>query len=298
MQRDGAVLENQHAPQVTRRRTRALRDYAHDHPDYDPDYFPDEEDDLFQEDTQHRQARRRRNERFRAFDHAHDLDPDEDMVNPRGGWGFGRVFGLDLDMGQIGTVAQYIQGLGHRRYLEHAVNALPGLGLGLGRGGAGPARPGPQDVATILAKVEPSKVPTAKPGFTYTWDVDELAKEDKGRTVIQLDEDGAVMPVSKAKPYLACAACPEPLRVSAGERTPDDRVWALRCGHMLDQRCLDRLASGPDETPQKKRKTAKNQPREFAWPCPIEGCGKEHVSQFKDGVWAPKEGAGAIQVYI
>lgn len=268
-------------PEIDPPRPLRSRDYRRDrgHPDFDPDYDP-------------------------TFDDFEEGTPDAaepPALRPRWALGGGQQGIAHLLRGN-GVIAQWLQEVGDGRYLERAFNIVPGLILQ--QGGAGPARQGQEEVAAILAKVETSAVPPPQPGFTRTWDADDLVKEDSERAVIQIDDEGSVIP-SKRKPYLACAVCPEPLRVSAGERSPDDRVWALRCGHVLDQRCFQRVAWGveeeEDETDKpskpKKRKT-RNSVKEFTWSCPVVDCGREHVSRFESGRWTPKEGAGGIQVYV
>ncbi|RSH81687.1 uncharacterized protein EHS24_007870 [Apiotrichum porosum] len=191
------------------------------------------------------------------------------------------------------------------------------VGLGLGLFGVGVGRvgraPHNDDVPTILAKVVPSVIPPAPKGFTHTWDAEEIDTEVNGSTAIELDGAGQVVPIKKRQPYLACACCPEPLRVLSAARSDKDRVWALRCGHLVDERCLDTLGSGSDdeddppllddEPLSKKRRPARKakkvQPvKEYTWECPVTGCARQHVSVFVDGVWKPKEGAGAVQIYV
>lgn len=47
------------------------------------------------------------------------------------------------------------------------------------------------------------------------------------------DGDGAT--------HLVCARCHAPLRVSQGMRDANDRVQALKCGHLIDHRCYEEL---------------------------------------------------------
>ncbi|WWD19254.1 hypothetical protein CI109_103712 [Kwoniella shandongensis] len=217
----------------------------------------------------------------------------------------------------------------------------PGIGgimMGGGAGGAGPAGVRREDdIQTILSKVEPPKYEDAEPGFTQSFDLEDIdAKFNaQSREPIEIDEDGNVIPQKKKqrKSYLVCANCSEPLLVSSAYRGPEDRVWMLRCGHLIDQRCLDKLSTPTtekelarvDKHPDilgaweaaeeeakskgraKKTRAAKRarkeppkverRPDEYAWRCEVEGCGMEHKSEEVGGVWKGVEGEGAVAVY-
>lgn len=202
-----------------------------------------------------------------------------------------------------------------RGFVNQFVNAI-----GLFNAG-GPARA--MDAKSILDTVKPEVPPAANDGFTRTWDADDLTKEaeekEKRGVVIELDERGIVVPEKRkvrGQPYLACCACPEPLRVSSADRTPDDRVWALRCGHVLDQRCFKHYAEPEageaeslpvlDEPPPKRRKSARStrakatraSKKEYVWACPVSGCAHEHVSVMVNDAWMPMENLGGVQVYV
>ncbi|BEJ12297.1 hypothetical protein CspHIS471_0207570 [Cutaneotrichosporon sp. HIS471] len=139
---------------------------------------------------------------------------------------------------------------GHPAILRNLLNGAFHLGIG----GVGPA--GRLDAGEILDNVKAEMPPTATDGFTLTWDIEDLAKdiEEKERrsVVVELDERGRIVP-DKRKPrgqvYLACCACPEPLRVGNANRSPEDRVWSLRCGHLLDQRCYKQYSEPSDDPP-------------------------------------------------
>lgn len=186
---------------------------------------------------------------------------------------------------------------------------------------AGPARA--MDAKSILDTVKPEVLPAANNEFTRTWDADDLAKEleekEKRGVVVELDERGVVVPERRkvrGQPYLACCACPEPLRVSSADRTPDDRVWALRCGHVLDQRCFKHYAEPEggdveslpvlDEPSPKRRKSGRStrakatraSKKEHVWNCPVSGCAREHVSVMVNEAWVPMENLGGVQVYV
>lgn len=196
-------------------------------------------------------------------------------------------------------------------------------------GRAGGAGPGGLDIPSLLAKVEVPPIPPPTPGFTRDFVLDQSTL---ARSPIMIDDDGRVIREKRKKrpkPYIACASCPEPLLISSAYRTVADRVWTLRCGHMIDQRCLDALSTPKtvdefisivngmpgglemlDSEPAytkggraKRRrpipkKTAPTQPAEYAWLCPVPGCGRQHYSVQGEKGWIQKEWCGAMQVYM
>ncbi len=206
-----------------------------------------------------------------------------------------------------------------------------GIGMGMGMGmadvGVGGAGRREDDVAGIISKVDLPEFDPPQEGYMANFEIDESVKASKPTSPIALDEDGRVISTKpKSKPYLACANCPEPLLVSSAYRTGSDRVWALRCGHMIDQRCLDDLSTpstedelasvhrhppgdlpvlGADSHPIKKgrkrakvtKKTSPPAPDEYEWKCPVDGCGRVHCSVREGENWKQKEGEGALSVY-
>ncbi|KZW03519.1 hypothetical protein EXIGLDRAFT_721729 [Exidia glandulosa HHB12029] len=87
--------------------------------------------------------------------------------------------------------------------------------------------------------------PKALPaGFTSNFDLE-------GGEVIDLSGDtpdpkgkGKRKAPPVAQRMLVCAKCVEPLRAGASDKSV--RVWALRCGHVIDGRCLLALAEDPE----------------------------------------------------
>ncbi|WVR09418.1 hypothetical protein IAU60_006485 [Kwoniella sp. DSM 27419] len=199
------------------------------------------------------------------------------------------------------------------------------MGLGDILGPAGGPGPGREDVPQILAKVEmPSFDPPPK-GYTREFDMDQAVG---GSDLITIDDEGNVIENEhRRKPYIACASCDSPLLVASAYRSPNDRVYTLRCGHMIHQQCLDiaqipqtprQLASvdrhpdilGDPDSPEvagggrkrrnkrrRVRKVEEKKPDEYSWHCPIAGCGREHTSVHVDGVWTGKEHQGAVAIY-
>ncbi|CAE7139999.1 unnamed protein product [Rhizoctonia solani] len=120
-------------------------------------------------------------------------------------------------------------------------------------------------------------------------------------------------PATKLTSVLICAGCRRPLR------TGGDRLWALRCGHMIDSRCynaisrpqfsslplLARLGSPPGPA-SKRRKTTKAKGKgkgvmeSHEWECPVKDCARVHKSERMAGEeeWVPAKDNGAIKVFI
>ncbi|KAH9943700.1 hypothetical protein B0H21DRAFT_480817 [Amylocystis lapponica] len=90
-------------------------------------------------------------------------------------------------------------------------------------------------------------------GFTFDFAPEEGTATGSSSPIIVLDDDaGPSTSTSKSAAVevtstLVCARCLEPLVLSAGgsevseEEIAKKRVWALRCGHMLDGKCMDEL---------------------------------------------------------
>jgi hypothetical protein len=111
--------------------------------------------------------------------------------------------------------------------------------------------------------------PRHNPLLGFTYDFDKDAEDDKEPTeIVRLDFDDESPIIEELKAPVAgssnhlgrhdsmtsvdgkgkgitslvCAKCNEQLRVSQGQRTEADRVFALRCGHLIDKRCLDDIS--------------------------------------------------------
>lgn len=91
-----------------------------------------------------------------------------------------------------------------------------------------------------------------EPGFTFHFE-SKPAKTPPA-TVLVIHDDGHVTesanspPAPEQQPTLVCARCLDPLVMSgqggpelSGEEAKKLRVWALRCGHMLDGKCIGEL---------------------------------------------------------
>ncbi|OCF40134.1 hypothetical protein I317_06085 [Kwoniella heveanensis CBS 569] len=241
---------------------------------------------------------------------------------------------MELGFGALGGLGALLLGQG-----RYGMNFDMGMGMGIGV--AGPAGR-PEDVQTILSRVEVPKYDPPPQGFTR--DFETVSDHDHDKQPITIDDEGNVVKPSpkttklqmddnrKRKPYLVCTNCPSALLVSSAYKseTNADRVWALRCGHLVDQKCLEDLSTPISPTDQasvfrypnpdlevldevpalrrnKRRKTTsksaggkrqkEKRPDEYVWRCPVFGCEEEHVSVDIGGSWVSKEGEGAIAVY-
>ncbi|WVQ79706.1 hypothetical protein IAT38_001806 [Cryptococcus sp. DSM 104549] len=198
-----------------------------------------------------------------------------------------------------------------------------GAGAMIGIGVGGPAGRREEDVEAILKTVETPKYDDPAPGFTRNFDV---ADAQTAASPIVINDEGEVVRSrsrgqKRKRPHLACAQCDDQLLISEAYRSPADRVWALRCGHVVDQKCLDEVmvpktpaqVASVDRHPEvldeprkvrrgaarkgRKVKVQEPKPDEYRWVCPVSGCGERHVSWDIGGTWVNKEGEGAIAVY-
>ena len=106
----------------------------------------------------------------------------------------------------------------------------------------------------------PSFTHPGEPGPGFSFDFDPKVTKEASPTVIVLDDDdppgtgthpSARASSSSSSPELTlslvCARCLDPLALSSheGVMTPEEarrrRVWALRCGHMLDGKCIEEI---------------------------------------------------------
>ncbi|TFK50093.1 hypothetical protein OE88DRAFT_319222 [Heliocybe sulcata] len=112
------------------------------------------------------------------------------------------------------------------------------------------ARPRPPDV-----EYKPEYTHSGKPESGYTFDFSPPASTAKSVIVID-DSPGpsGSSSTSSEDPsnVLVCAHCLDPLTIGSGADTSEDgqkqrRVWALRCGHILDGKCIETLMKPPSE---------------------------------------------------
>ena len=195
-------------------------------------------------------------------------------------------------------ILQMFERRGRDFHIGDIAHAMPNFAWGMGlmdaaMGVAGPARGRQTDdeLNNILSKIPtPTYLPAGK-GFTRDFELP---------IVVDVPPDE----------YLACASCSDPLLLSSAYRTQDDRVWALRCGHMLDEKCLDKLSIPADdeaanmpilgvEPPHKKRRSKRKPTKrkdEYEWECPV--CSRKHWSEREgDETWVQAEHDGALQMY-
>ena len=89
-------------------------------------------------------------------------------------------------------------------------------------------------------------------GYTFDFDRENNEAGAEPTDIIRLDTDEDApwtqelshrhVEKQHHKPHLVCARCQVPLRVSEGMRNEDDRVYALRCGHVVDAKCLAEMS--------------------------------------------------------
>ncbi|KNZ80145.1 hypothetical protein J132_06877 [Termitomyces sp. J132] len=118
-------------------------------------------------------------------------------------------------------------------------------------------------------KVEYTHPHPPEPGYTFNFAPPELSPPKPRPVVIDLvgsdSEDGPAggpsklsapaSPAASVRELLVCAKCFDPL-VLGGDLLGDEgrrrKVWALRCGHMIDGKCLDILGVPEQENRQEQ----------------------------------------------
>ncbi len=136
--------------------------------------------------------------------------------------------------------------LGHH-FLWDRIDAGAGGGYGLAQFFGGiipPMRPEVNIKAAwdaIKLQIRPQS--QARPGFTFSFDMEAVEAE---KAVIGIDVE-AEPAAPEASTHLVCARCHRLLRFSAGEGPPEDRLHSLKCGHVIDQRCLDAISTPPPD---------------------------------------------------
>jgi hypothetical protein len=205
-----------------------------------------------------------------AFRISRDLDRQEAaaaaaaaraaVVPPRGGLGPGgaEAYGLEARMAGAGHRAGW---LGLPFGAEGIMGGLLGGGLGLGMmmpGMFGMGYRGGQQGPSIedMWKGVNYAGHRDQPRSGYAFDFDRENNEAGAgpSDIIRLDHDedspwtqGLDQDAERKyhKSHLVCAACKAPLRVSEGMRNEDDRVFALRCGHVVDSKCFETISKPP-----------------------------------------------------
>ncbi|KAG6901791.1 hypothetical protein C0995_007894 [Termitomyces sp. Mi166 len=114
-------------------------------------------------------------------------------------------------------------------------------------------------------KVEYTHPNPPEPGYTFNFAPPEATPPKPAPIVIDLvgsdseDESTAgpskpsVSPIVSVRELLVCARCLDPLVLGGGLVSDEGRrrkVWALRCGHMIDGKCLDIVGVPEQENEQ------------------------------------------------
>ncbi|KAG5651617.1 hypothetical protein H0H81_008022 [Sphagnurus paluster] len=140
---------------------------------------------------------------------------------------------------------------------EHPFRLHRHIALAQGWGGARREHHQQQQPEEGKYRPEYTHPTTPEPGFTFDFApaADAVSEEDKSAPiVIDLSEDDveaqSPQTASSVQTILVCAQCLDPL-VQGGGLVGDEarrrKVWALRCGHMIDGKCLEVLGAPPQE---------------------------------------------------
>ena len=140
----------------------------------------------------------------------------------------------------------------------------------------------------------------AVPGFTHDFapaEGDQSSASGSASPIIVLDEDEAgpshagssSASATAVETTLVCARCLDPLVLAAPHGASEDerkksRVWALRCGHMLDGKCISELYAPPPPTPVVEEEPVKGK-----------GKGKARADPEVDADASPAEPLAAAQ---
>jgi hypothetical protein len=111
----------------------------------------------------------------------------------------------------------------------------------------------------------------AEPGFTHDFAPDAPSESapsfppsSKSAPIVIVDEDDESKPEEETKmsTTLVCARCSDPLVLNAGLTGSDAsqrRIWALRCGHLLDGKCLSQIGQRAPPVDRKGKGKAKEE---------------------------------------
>lgn len=217
----------------------------------------------------------------------------------------GEIAGIMQNLRQDDPDRQRMEAILHR--LRPAGQLLADLGLNH----LGIPQHRLEEPSVIIARQAPP-VPLDLPeGYTSNFDLNDTIEIDQPKHM---------------KRFMACTRCGDPLYLNDGQKSTEDRVWGLRCGHLLDQRCLHEISSPQEEKdrmnitrpppagldvlgeegkrPGKKTKYSRkakktvNEPVEYEWKCPVKACGWAHVSVLKEAEWKQDDEEGAVQLYV
>jgi len=106
----------------------------------------------------------------------------------------------------------------------------------------------------------------AEPGFTFDFAPDSSSETpafpptSNSDPIIILDDQEQTE--NKVTTVLVCARCQDPLVLNSGltgSDSTDRKVWALRCGHMIDGKCLTELGQPPVVVDRKGKGRAKEE---------------------------------------
>jgi len=216
--------------------------------------------------------------------------------------------------GMIANIVQNLMNGGdpNGERMEALLNRLRPAGVGRFLPGLHPGNQAAlENPAVIIARVHMPDALDLPDGYTSDFDLNDTIEIDQPK---------------HAKRYMACTKCGDPLYINDGQKSQDDRVWGLRCGHLVDQKCLYEISSPQIEDDRLniirpppggldilgdeggkvkkrgyKRKASKktiNEPVEYEWKCPVKDCGWGHISVLSEAEWKQDEEEGAVQLYV
>jgi hypothetical protein len=216
--------------------------------------------------------------------------------------------------GMIANIVQNLMNGGdpNGERMEALLNRLRPAGVGRFIPGLHPGNQAAlEDPAVIIARIPMPDALDLPDGYTSDFDLNDTIEIDQPK---------------HAKRFMACTECGDPLYINDGQKSQDDRVWGLRCGHLIDQKCLLEISSpqveddrlniirpppggldilGEEGGKVKKRgykrkasKRTTNEPVEYEWKCPVNDCGWGHVSVLNEAEWKQDEEEGAVQLYV
>jgi len=125
-----------------------------------------------------------------------------------------------------------------------------------------------------LRKPEPDYKPSythpepAESGFTFNFEVapEQPSFPSSSRDApIVVEDDGTmheptIAPQLKLRNLLVCSHCKDPISIDS--KGPDEKIWSLRCGHVIDGKCLTKFSVpipvlGEPEQSRKRKGKAK-----------------------------------------
>ena len=223
--------------------------------------------------------------------------PDDAPPPPVQGPGLAELMAMDDNLG--GAPNQALA----QAFMQNQARQLAAWQAGNPRGRGGEIAAQPVIPGQIPMPIFNPPRPSFTNHFGYGVDAEQPIEVD---IVNPLNGHGVGAGPLTSKPHFGCARCSGPLLISGAQQDDGDKVWGLKCGHVIDGRCLEDLYKpppppvDPNAPPQKKQRWPKrNQPYDkHEWGCPVDGCDQNFISCKKVTGWVQKPGHGAILLYV